>query len=306
MARHTQVEEREAEVLSEVNRKIFLKFSSHKKIWDQVIRLASETDALMSIYLYSSNLGDGSCYPEFVCAGDNPTLSFKQGRHPVVISANPDLAFIPTDFQLDEKLAILTGANMGGKSTLMRETALLTILAQIGARVPALEFKLSPVDRIFTRIGAYDNEKESTFFVELNETKVVLRYATKHSLVLVDELGRGTTTYDGCAIAHAVAKSLCHRGSRTLFSTHYFELMKEFTVREDMQVYHMGVMEEEEDLVFMYTVTPGPCSKSHGFNAAKMAGLPEEIIANGTRVAESFEKENANLFQLSQILQQQI
>ena len=195
---------------------------------------------------------------------------------------------------------------MGGKSTLMRETALLTILAQIGARVPALEFKLSPVDRIFTRIGAYDNEKESTFFVELNETKVVLRYATKHSLILIDELGRGTTTYDGCAIAHAVAKSLCHRGSRTLFSTHYFELMKEFTVREDMQVYHMGVMEEEEDLVFMYTVTPGPCSKSHGFNAAKMAGLPEEIIANGTRVAESFEKENANLFQLSQILQQQI
>ena len=109
-----------------------------------------------------------------------------------MISANPDLAFIPTDFHLDEKLAILTGANMGGKSTLMRETALLTILAQIGSKVPASEFRLSPVDRIFTRIGAYDNEKESTFFVELNETRVVLNYCTKHSLILIDELGRGT------------------------------------------------------------------------------------------------------------------
>ena len=147
---------------------------------------------------------------------------------------------------------------MGGKSTLMRQTALLTILAQLGTKVPAEEFRLSPVDRIFTRIGAYDNEKESTFFVELNETRVILNYATKHSLVLIDELGRGTTTYDGCAIAQAVASALTAKQCRTLFSTHYFELLQEFNSRKDVCLYHMSVIEDEgEDVVFMYTVASG-------------------------------------------------
>ena len=166
------------------------------------------------------------------------------------------------------------------------------------------DFTLTPVDRIFTRIGAYDNEKESTFFVELNETRVILNYATKHSLVLIDELGRGTTTYDGCAIAQAVARALTSKECRTLFSTHYFELMKEFEQRRDVSLYHMSVIEDEgEDVVFMYTVASGPCSKSHGFNAAKLAGLPQEIIENGLKVAENFERENSNLFHLAKILQ---
>merc|ERR550532_2510819 len=224
-------------------------------------------------------------------------VRFVQGKHPIVIAANPNLAYIPNNFQLDESLAILTGANMGGKSTLMRETALLTILAQIGARVPALEFRLSPVDRIFTRIGAYDNEKESTFFVELNETRVVLNYATKHSLILIDELGRGTTTFDGCAIAYSVAKFLTQKQCRTLFSTHYHELMREFQTMKNMKVYHMTVQEDDEDVVFMYTVSSGPCSKSHGFNAAKLAGLPKDIIQVGKSVAHDFEVEQKNLLE---------
>jgi DNA mismatch repair protein MSH6 len=186
----------------------------------------------------------------------------------------------------------------------MRQTALLTILAQIGCKVPALEFSLSPVDRVFTRIGASDNifEKESTFFVELSETRVILNHATTNSLVLIDELGRGTTTFDGCAIAYAVAKFLTSRGCRTIFSTHYHELTSEFVARHDMKIYHMGVMEEEDDLVFMYTVSAGPCSKSHGFNAARMAGIPQDIIDGGLKVAEKFEAEQCNLMKLAEVL----
>ena len=122
----------------------------------------------------------------------------------------------------------------------MRQTALLTILSQVGCKVPAQEFSFSPVDRIFTRIGASDNifEKESTFFVELNETRLILNNATKFSMVLIDELGRGTTTFDGCAIAHAVAQNLTKLECRTLFSTHYHELMREFIKRKDVKIYH--------------------------------------------------------------------
>lgn len=186
---------------------------------------------------------------------------------------------------------------------MMRQSALLTILAQVGAKLPALEFSATPVDRIFTRIGASDNifEKESTFFVELLETRIILKYATSHSLVLIDELGRGTTTFDGCAIAHAVAKYLCKKKCRTLFSTHYHELMREFMARSDMTVYHMAIMEDDEDVVFMYTVAPGPCSKSHGFNAAKMAGLPSDIIDQGLKTAEKFETEQVNLLKMGEI-----
>ncbi len=305
LARQVQVDEDEAEALAEVNRKIFCKFSEHKQLWETVVRQVSLTDALLSLYFYSSSLGDDSCFPEFQEQADEPYLKFVQGRHPIVTAANPDLAFIPNDFELDGQMAILTGANMGGKSTLMRQTALLAILAQVGAKVPASAFKATPVDRVFTRIGASDNifDRESTFFVELLETRIILKYATNRSLVLIDELGRGTTTFDGCAIAHAVAKFLTQKKSRTLFSTHYHELMREFVARPDMKVYHMSVMEEsEEDVVFMYTVASGPCSKSHGFNAAKMAGMPPEIINLGMATAEKFESEQGNLMKMAQIL----
>ena len=123
------------------------------------------------------------------------------------------------------------------------------------------------------------------------------------SLVLIDELGRGTTTFDGCAIAHAVAKYLTSKNCRTIFSTHYHELMREFTARDDMKIYHMSVMEDEEDIVFKYTVAPGPSSKSQGFNAAKLAELPQKIIDHGLRTAEKFEKEQVDLLKLAEILQ---
>ena len=130
-----------------------------------------------------------------------------------------------------------------------------------------------------------------------------LQYSTKHSLVLIDELGRGTTTFDGCAIAHSVAKFLTRKKCRTLFSTHYHELMREFNNRDNMKIYHMSIIEDEgDDVVFMYTVASGPCSKSHGFNAAKLAGLPSEIISNGQEVAKRFEEKQENLLKLAEIL----
>ena len=143
--RQSIVEDTEQKVLEETNRKVFLKFSTYKKShWDPAIYLTSLTDALLSLYSYSMNLGDEACYPKLETKS-SPFVKFVQGKHPIVIAANPNLAFIPNDFELDETLAILTGANMGGKSTLMRQTALLTILAQLGTKVPAENFSLSPV-----------------------------------------------------------------------------------------------------------------------------------------------------------------
>merc|ERR1712111_229039 len=159
-------------------------------------------------------------------------------------------------------------------------------------------------------------DRESTFFVELAETSVILRHANRHSLVLIDELGRGTTTFDGCAIAHAVSNYLKDKTHcRTIFSTHYHELTREYSPTEtSVLIYHMDIMESpvedpeieddtsEKDIVFLYTVSLGPCSKSHGFNAAKLAGLPKQIIQVGKSVAQEFENEQKNLLELSKIL----
>lgn len=189
---------------------------------------------------------------------------------------------------------------MGGKSTLMRQLGLIIIMAHMGSQVPASSCRLVPVDRIFTRIGANDDilAGESTFFVELSETSLILNHATPYSLVLVDELGRGTSTYDGTAIAHSVVNELAERQCRTLFSTHYHTLVEDFKNSELVSLGHMACMVEtdeddpsEETVTFLYKFSKGACPKSHGFNAAKLAGVPLHIIKVGREKADLLEKE---------------
>lgn len=174
---------------------------------------------------------------------------------------------------------------MGGKSTLLRQTAIAVILAQIGCYVPAAKCELTLVDRIFTRIGASDRilEGKSTFYVEMEETNVICQYATTHSLAIVDELGRGTSTFDGYAIARAVMHYLVDKTNcRTLFSTHYHMLIDEFKAAKGVENYHMAFKQSENNdtIVFLHKFIKGDCQKSFGLNVAKLAGLPEKVIAS--------------------------
>lgn len=182
----------------------------------------TQLDCLLSLCEYGQSIGGESCFPELVDAGPDgkPILAFTEGKHPVLVAMSTAKgggdSFIPNDVSLNDKISIITGANMGGKSTIMRQCGLLAILAQLGCRVPAESMILSPVDRVFSRMGASDRimEGASTFYVELSETANILKNATARSLVIVDELGRGTTTYDGRAIAKAVLHELAGRGCR--------------------------------------------------------------------------------------------
>ena len=207
--RQIAAEDQREKALMDIQRKIFEQFSKHAAVWQKAIACVSVLDALLSLSTYSQSI-EGGCFPTFITDFSKPTIVIKEGRHPCL--DNTGLAYIPNDTEVGGKsrLMILTGPNMGGKSTLMRQTGLLVILAQVGCQVPADQMSLSPVDRVFTRLGASDNifGGESTFLVELQETGAILSHATPHSLVLIDELGRGTATYDGTAIAGAVVTHL--------------------------------------------------------------------------------------------------
>jgi DNA mismatch repair protein MutS len=221
---------------------------------------------------------DLSC-PEF---SDSPGIAIRQGRHPVIEQALEE-TFIANDTVLDEKQKILliTGPNMGGKSTYMRQTAIITLLAYTGSYVPAEAVSIGPVDRIFTRIGASDDlaSGRSTFMVEMTETASILNNASENSLVLMDEIGRGTSTYDGLSLAWACAIDLATRiRAFTLFATHYFELT---ALPDDYPIIanaHLHAVEHNERIVFMYTVNPGPASQSYGLQVASLAGVPRHVI----------------------------
>jgi len=228
-------------------------------------------------------------------------LHIEQGRHPVV-EAVRDEAFTPNDLHLDarQRMLIITGPNMGGKSTYMRQTALIVLLAHIGSFVPAQRAVIGPIDRILTRIGAADDLAggQSTFMVEMNETSYILHHATAQSLVLMDEIGRGTSTYDGLALADAVARHLAwHNRCYTLFSTHYFELtaLAEEIHKPDpggIINVHLDAVEQGEQLVFMHTLKAGPASRSFGLHVAALAGLPKTVIERARQRLGELEQSN--------------
>ncbi len=223
---------------------------------------------------------------------DEPCLRIERGRHPVV-EAVREQPFEPNDLDLhpQRRMLVITGPNMGGKSTYMRQNALIVLLAHIGSFVPASRAVIGPIDRILTRIGAGDDlaKGQSTFMVEMAETSYILHHASAHSLVLMDEIGRGTSTYDGLALADAVARHLAHvNRCYTLFATHYFEL----TALADESVeggasgianVHLDAVEHGETLVFMHAVKDGPANRSFGLQVAALAGLPKATVAQARR-----------------------
>ena len=220
-------------------------------------------------------------------------LEIEAGRHPVVEQAL-DGPFVPNDLSLDpdRRLLVITGPNMGGKSTYMRQVALIVLLAHMGSHVPARAARIGPVDRIFTRIGAADElaSGRSTFMVEMTETANILHHATARSLVLMDEIGRGTGTYDGLALARACAEDLATRiGAFTLFATHYFELTDLAQSLAGVANVHLQVAEHGESLIFLHSVQDGPASRSYGLQVAALAGVPRPVVAAARRHLEALE-----------------
>jgi DNA mismatch repair protein MutS len=237
---------------------------------------------------------------------DSEVLDIVEGRHPVVEQVVPEGSFVPNDCHLDagaEQILLITGPNMAGKSTYMRQVAHIVLLAQMGSFVPASRAVIGLVDRIFTRVGAADNlaRGESTFMVEMRETAAILKGATRRSLVVLDEVGRGTSTFDGVSIAWAVTEYLHDAiGARTLFATHYHELCMLADSRPRVRNVSAAVREHGGEIVFLRQVVPGGASRSYGLDVARLAGLPRSVIARGKQILEQLEG-GAQLGQGSQL-----
>jgi DNA mismatch repair protein MutS len=285
------------ERIVEIERRLFQELrtaiAAEAKRIRQTTRALAETDVLSSFAHVAAMRG--YTRPQFDDSGD---LEVHQGRHPVIEGHSAiGERFVPNDLFLNRAthtILVLTGPNMGGKSTYLRQTALLVILAQMGSFVPAQSMRLSLVDRIFTRIGASDNlaRGRSTFMIEMTETAAILHTASPQSLILLDEVGRGTSTYDGLAIAWAAVEYL-HRRTRakTLFATHYFELTELAETLSGVKNFHVAVKETGGDVVFLRKVEPGAADQSYGIEVAKLAGLPTEVITRAREVLA--EHENA-------------
>ncbi len=240
--------------------------------------------------------------PEF---RDEPGLDVDAGRHPVVEQLL-DEPFVPNNLLMDEhrRMLVITGPNMGGKSTYMRQTALITLLAYCGSFVPADRAVLGPVDRIFTRMGSSDDIAggRSTFMVEMTETANILHNATAHSLVLMDEVGRGTSTFDGLSLAWATAEHLARDiGCYTLFATHYFELTQLADQLEHAVNVHLTATEHEDSIVFLHTVHEGPASQSYGLQVARLAGVPHGVIHNARQQLRRLEAESTGPIDLTSL-----
>lgn len=278
--------------------KLFREFHSHQASFRALIRCVSEVDALLSLAAASKAMGT-SCRPELVANEETEpaTVELRGCRHPVV-AAKMGNAFVPNDTLMNScgvpGILIVTGPNMGGKSTVLRQTCVAVIMAQMGCRVNAEKCRLSPVKRIFTRIGAYDAvlEGKSTLLTELEETAALLSHGTPKSLAVLDELGRGTATFDGAAIASAVLQELKMVNCPVLFATHYHPVSKK-AVEDIAKVapFHMAatVNDLTNEMTFLYKFLPGLCPASHGHNVAKIAGLPEKVLREARKRSAEFE-----------------
>ena len=229
---------------------------------------------------------------------DEDSIRIVEGRHPVIERMLPSGKFVPNDVYLDQttdEVLIITGPNMAGKSTILRQTALIVLMAQMGCYVPAQEASIGIVDRIFTRVGAMDNlrQGQSTFMVEMSETANILNNSTEKSLVILDEIGRGTSTYDGLSIAWAVAENLVNKndiGVKTLFATHYHELTDLAKNNTRVRNYSIGVREWQSNIIFLHKLVKGGTSRSYGIQVAALAGVPEEVVLRAKEILRDIEQ----------------
>jgi DNA mismatch repair protein MutS len=261
-------------------------------------RVFATIDALCS-------LAETAVKRNYVCPEihDGDSIEIRKGRHPIVESTLGE-GFVSNDVVLNnstDRLIVITGANMGGKSTVLRQTALIQILAQIGSYVPASFARLPIVDRVWTRVGASDDlaSGRSTFMVEMTETSSILRQATPRSLVILDEIGRGTSTFDGLSIAWAVAEYLHNspeHAAKTMFATHYHEITELAEMLPGAKNYQMAATENENEVVFLHKLQPGKASKSYGIAVAKLAGLPQSVIERANEVLRKLEKYELAVF----------
>ena len=240
------------------------------------------------------------CKPEM---NEGDAIVIERGRHPVIEQMMRGGTFVSNDVQIDRdsrSLLLITGPNMAGKSTYMRQTAVIVLMAQAGCFVPAERAVIGIADRIFTRIGAADNlsQGKSTFFVEMSELAYILEMATEKSLILLDEIGRGTSTYDGLSIAWAVCEYLCSpdRKIRTMFASHYHELTDLEKKLPGLTNLNVDVSEENGEIVFLHKIVEGSASKSYGIQVAKLAGIPKELLENATEKLNEMETREEEMY----------
>ncbi|KAL3466026.1 muts domain V-domain-containing protein [Aspergillus heterothallicus] len=289
-----EAQEMHSQIVKEVSKRFFARFDEHYSTWLSAVRVVSQLDCLISLAKASSTLGEPSCRPVFV-DDERSVLEFEELRHPCLLSSVDD--FIPNDIRLGgnaPNIDLLTGANAAGKSTLLRMTCVAVIMAQIGCYMPCKSARLTPVDRIMSRLGANDNifAAQSTFFVELSETKKILSEATPRSLVILDELGRGTSSYDGVAVAQAVLHHVAtHIGALGFFATHYHSLAAEFEGHPEISPKRMKIHvdEAERRVTFLYKLEPGVAEGSFGMHCAAMCGISSTVIERAEVAAKQWE-----------------
>ena len=296
-----ELKEFEDKVVNAEARRFELELDVFQVLREQVQRYAAQLSAVSEVIadldafcaLAEVAHLNGYCRP---IIDDRDRLEITGGRHPVVEAAVGRERFIPNDLTLDDsqRLLMITGPNMAGKSTVMRQVALITVMAQMGSFVPATTAHLGVVDRVFTRVGAADDlaSGRSTFMVEMSETATILNEATSRSLVILDEIGRGTSTYDGVSIAWSVAEFLHdHIRAKALFATHYHELTEMAELRPSVKNYTVAVTHQGEDIVFLHQLIEGGASKSYGIQVAQLAGLPPTVIERAKSVLSVLEEQ---------------
>ncbi|PNP51768.1 hypothetical protein THARTR1_07537 [Trichoderma harzianum] len=289
-----EAEETHSQLIREVASRFCKKFDVDYETWLKAIKIISQLDCLVSLAKASMSLGQPSCRPQFVDE-ERSVLEFEELRHPCMINTVED--FVPNDIKLggdQAKINLLTGANAAGKSTVLRMSCIAVIMAQVGCFVPATSARLTPVDRIMSRLGANDNifAAQSTFFVELSETKKILAEATPRSLVILDELGRGTSSYDGVAVAQAVLHHVAtHIGCIGFFATHYHSLATEFENHPEIRARRMQIHvdDEERRITFLYKLEDGVAEGSFGMHCAAMCGISDRVIKRAEIAAKEWE-----------------
>lgn len=307
-----ELKELEDKILGAQDKLIALEYDTFNKILDQIsaqverIQKTANALAQLDVFISLAIVAEKNhyCRPEVV---EEDILKIKNGRHPVVEKTMQHELFIDNDtfFEEKQRIALITGPNMAGKSTYMRQVALIVLMAQIGSFIPASSATIGVVDRIFTRVGASDDlaSGQSTFMLEMNEVANILRNATNRSLIILDEIGRGTSTYDGLSIAWAVAEYISTNPSvcaKTLFATHYHELTQLEEVLDNVKNYNIAVRESGDDIVFLRKINPGGADRSYGIQVAKLAGVPDAVIKRAKVILSHISQEKDQEIRIDQ------